>query len=374
MVPDERAPRAAPIASLYFGYFAAVGVFAPFLALYLERRGIRADRIAFILALLPFFRVVSNPAWTALADRLGSASAVMRLVAVGSFGLFLPLELDPRGVALVAVLLLFTVFRSPATSLLDVLALQWSARTGRPFGQIRAWGTAGYTVATFGAGVLIRDYGIDVIIHITAALLACTAIATFALPPSPPPARVSLRPALRVLFRRPRFVAFLVTAALHQFGLGAYDSLFPAHLTHLSDASTAGFSIALGATAEVLFMTLARGMIASLGLTRTLAIAYGITAVRWVLVALQLLHAFTFGAFYLAAVALVDEESPREVRTSAQGIFGALTWGLASSAGLAVAGWLQRHGGMPRVFEVGSGCCLLAMAIALWMGRQRVSD
>jgi PPP family 3-phenylpropionic acid transporter len=82
------------------------------------------------------------------------------------------------------------------------------------------------------------------------------------------------------------------------------------------------------------------------------------------------MHAFTFGAFYLAGVALVDEESPREVRASAQGIFGAATWGLASSLGLAAAGWLQRHGGLPRVFEVASIASLVAMVIA-WRGRAR---
>lgn len=381
---DGQPPRASALATVYFGYFAALGVFGPFVALYLEHRGLSPDRIAFLLALLPFFRVVSTPAWTALADRLHSASFVLRIVAVGSTAAFALLEWEPSGAALVLVLLAFTVFRSPATALMDVLTLQWSTRTGGAFGQVRAWGTVAYTLATFGAGVLIQDRGPAVIIPTALVLLALTSVATFALPRGTPPGHTPLLPALRVLLRRPRFMLFLATAALHQLGLGAYDALFPAYLTHLSDSTTAGFSIALGAAAEVLTMTLARGLFIRLGLTRTLAIAYGVSALRWalmamvttpwILVALQTLHAFTFGAFYLAGVALVDEESPPEVRASAQGIFGAVTWGLASSAGLAVAGLLQRHGGLPRVFMAAACLCALAALIALQLGARAQRD
>ncbi len=376
---DRHGLRAPALATVYFGYFAALGVFGPFVALYLEHRGVPQDRIAFVLALLPFFRVVSTPAWTALADRLHSASAVLRFVTFASFGVFALFESRPTGLALVLLLLAFTTLRSPATSLMDVLALQWAARSGGSFGQVRAWGTIGFTLATFGAGAMIHAHGPDVIIHTSLVLLGVTAIATLRLPRGAAPARVRLLPALGVLLRRRRFVLFLATVSLHQLGLGAYDALFPAYMTHLSTATTAGLAIAVGASAEVLFMTRARGVLVSLGLPRTLALAYAASAVRWLLlamirapwalVAIQVMHALSFGAFYLAAVALVDEESPPEVRASAQGIFAAVGWGLASSAGLALAGWLLRHGGLPRVFQVASVFSVVSMLLALAMQR-----
>jgi hypothetical protein len=283
---------------------------------------------------------------------------------------------------LIAILVAFTIFRSPSTALMDVLALDATSRSERSFGQLRAWGTAGYTVATFGAGVMLRDYGTRVIVYTTSALLALTTLFTLALPSVAPPRRVALLPALRVLVRRRRFVLFLLTAALHQLGLGAYDSLFPAYLTHLSDATVAGFSIALGATAEVLFMTFGRRWISRHGAGRVLMVAYAVSSVRWfllatlrspaALVAIQLLHAFTFGAFYLAAVALVDDESPSELRASAQGIFSALTWGFASSVGLAISGVVSRHGGMPAVFATACVFSLASTIVAAALGRERV--
>src|SRR5207247_1700869 len=143
-------------------------------------------------------------------------------------------------------------------------------------------------------------------------------------------------------------------------GLGAYDALFPAYLTRLSTATYAGAAIAFGAIAEIVFMNRGRGVLKSLGLGGTLVLAYSVSSVRWlvvalvpqpiVLIAIQALHAFTFGAFYLACVAIVDAESPPEVRASGQGIFATTTWGLASAASLTLAGWIEPRGGMRGVF------------------------
>lgn len=374
---DTHGSRAPALATAYFCYFAALGAFGPFLALYLERRGVPGDRVAFLLALLPFFRVVFTPAWTVLADRIQSAGTVLRVAAVSSCLVSAAFECRPTGITLVLLLIAFTAVRSPATSLMDVLTLQWAARTGGSFGRLRAWGTVGFTGAAFGAGALIHARGPEVIVHLSVVLLAVTAIATLRLARDGAPERVKLTPALGVLLHRRRFMLFLATVSLHQLGLSAYDSLFPSYLTQLSNATVAGLAIAVGAAAEVLFMTRARRVVASLGLPRTLALAYAASAVRWLLmavlrapwalVAVQLLHAFTFGAFYVAAVALVDEESPPEVRASAQGIFSAVAWGLASSAGLAMAGWLMQYGGLQRVFQVATCLSVVSMALALAM-------
>jgi PPP family 3-phenylpropionic acid transporter len=79
----------------------------------------------------------------------------------------------------------------------------------------------------------------------------------------------------------------------------------------------------------------------------------------------QALHALTFGAFYTAGVALVDRESPPEVRASAQGLFSIISWGLACSASLALAGWLQsRTGTMRDVFLAAAAAALFAAVLA----------
>jgi PPP family 3-phenylpropionic acid transporter len=376
-VPEPASPRelARSVATVYFGYFAALGVAGPFLAVFLEHRGLRPADAAYLLALLPLPRVLATPGWTLLADRLRSARAVLRIVCLGAMAAFAALELRLPIAGVVAALLLFTIFRSPATSLIDVLALEWVRRSGSEFGRIRAWGTVGFTVAIFGAGLLVDRWGSESLITTTVALLALTSIATLTLPHVAPPHPAPIGPALAVLLRRPRFVRFLATCALHQIGLAAYDNLFAAQLTALATPTHAGLAIAFGATAEVLFMLFGREAVQRLGLARTLAVAYAATALRWFAVAfvsnpvalilVQALHAFTFGAFYVAGVALVDRESPPEVRASAQGIFGAFTWGLASAVSLAIAGTLESRGGMRAVWIAATVASIAGAVVAL---------
>ena len=230
-------PHGSRITFAYFVYFAALGAAGPFLALVLERRGLRASEVAYVLALLPITRVLSTPGWTLLADRLQSAGAVLRLVAVGALVSFAALEFRVSQPGLVVALMIFTAFRAPVTALIDVLALQWSGRTGGEFGQLRAWGTAGFLVATMLTGFLVScGLGATVIVHVTVVLLAATALSTYALQRGAAPERVGWLGALSVLLRRPRYVLFLVTAGLHQLGLAAYDGLFAAYMTHRSSA------------------------------------------------------------------------------------------------------------------------------------------
>ena len=140
-------------------------------------------------------------------------------------------------------------------------------------------------------------------------------------------------------------------------------------------------AVGWGAIAEVIYMTRGHRLLRALGRGNILAVSYAVSAVRWwivatttssaVLIAVQGLHAFTFGAFYLAGVELVDAESPPEVRASAQGVFSAFTWGVAATASLSLAGSLERHGGTSAVFMVGAAEASVASAIAVAMARMK---
>src|SRR5207244_2941960 len=114
------------------------------------------------------------------------------------------------------------------------------------------------------------------------------------------------------------------------------DNFYPLYVTGFSTATWAGVAVALGAAAEVLFMARGTGVLRSLGPARALTLSYLVSALRWVVLAYarsvplvvlaQLAHALTFGAYYMAAVGMVDAESPPEVRVSAQGIYNTVAF------------------------------------------------
>jgi PPP family 3-phenylpropionic acid transporter len=384
---DEGEDRvAAPLAATYGSFLGALGVYGPFLASYLEdSRGLSPSTAAYLLALMPITGAVATPVWTLVADRLGSAVRVLRLVASGALLAFLALLVPRTGLVFVAgTLVLFSALRAPGTALIDVVALDWVARRGGQFGRIRSAGTIGFTVGAVATSLVVSRFGASSMLLVGAAVLSLTVFAVHRLPPvggAPRAEAARLLPALGLLLRRRRFALFLVTAVLHQVGLGPYDSLFPARLTQLAGAEFAGAAIALGTASELVVMLLAARLIRRLGLARTLGLAYAGSAGRWFILSVavsrwpltlaQVFHGLTYGAFYASAVALVDAEAPRDVRASAQGIFSMVTWGLASSAAIAFAGALQRIAGMSLVFSVATGASVLAAVLSWWLGPSR---
>jgi PPP family 3-phenylpropionic acid transporter len=167
----------------------------------------------------------------------------------------------------------------------------------------------------------------------------------------------------------------LVCSALVQIGLAPYDCLFPAYLTRLASSTYAGVAVAVGAMAELAFMLSGARIVQRVGNGRVFVIACGSGLVRWglmavttspvALIALQLFHALGFGAFYLSAVALVDEESPLEVRASAQGIFNAVCFGIGAAASLSWAGFIEPFVGLRGVFAIGSVASAFAALLAI---------
>jgi PPP family 3-phenylpropionic acid transporter len=91
----------------------------------------------------------------------------------------------------------------------------------------------------------------------------------------------------------------------------------------------------------------------------------GFTRDPIVLLAVQSLHALTFGAYYVASVAIVDEESASSTRTTGQGIVGAWSYGVAAALALSFSGFVERHYGLSVVFRIGAIASTIAALIPL---------
>ena len=375
MTPGTRARDQRPftLGAAYVANFGALAASSPFLALYLGLVGFSPPVVAQLLALLVLVPVVATPAWTFLADRVGSIGGVLRVVTAGALVSFAALLLDPTPALVAASLLVFVTFRAPFGALLDALTLREVRDKGGSFGAVRAWGTAGYALGAVVTGALVARDGTRAVLHVTIAFLGASSVTALAVRGAgamPPKSDVRVWALLASLLRRPRVLLLFAIAFLQEIGLAPYDSLFPAYMTKLAGATAAGVAVAVGASAEFLFLLGAGPIVRRLGAERLLMIACAVSAARWTavvfvtsttaLIAIQALHALSFGAFYVASVTLMDRETPPSLRASGQGIFGSLSFGVAAATGLSVAGLLQRHGGIPAIFSLAAGASLLA--------------
>jgi MFS transporter, PPP family, 3-phenylpropionic acid transporter len=375
---SDVAPRdasATVFAGYYFAWFAAIGAFGPFLASFLESRGLSARGAAWVLAALPLARGLVTPMWTYAADRMRSPGRVLQLVAAGAALSFAALVVVKTPAAVVAIVALYTVFRAPSGPLADSLVLAWSKRTSKPFGRVRAWGSVGYLVAAFGAGTLLERAGPETAVTLTLMLLTAAALCAFAVPAAPPRKSPPLWGAFRRVASDLVVLRVLVAGVLTQMGQAPYDMLFPTWFARRAGGTWAGASIALGVACEIVVMLYSRPWLSRLGPSRVMALSCAAGALRWVLVArassdvviglAQLLHAFSFGTFFLASVESLDRAAPPEVRASVQGVQHTVVYSGGSALGLGLAGALGGVVAMREVFAVAALCAVVSTGLML---------
>ena len=372
------------LAAFYFCYFAAVGVFEPYLTPFWRDRGFSPAQVGLLYAILPAVTVIAPFLWTAVADLTGSGRAIFlaNTWVAAAAAVLLP-ALDGFLPAAAAALL-FALVRAPLIPMANSFSLQ--ALAGRPhrFAAIRLWGTVGYILAAVGTGLLLRWMGLGTGIYgIAVAMTGCGLVGwagrgrrAAVLPP------VAIRDLVRAV-GDPRLLLLLGATGLARVSSGPYDTFFTIHLGRLGfDRTFAGCAWALAATSELALMLAWPRIGTALTPRSWLTAALGMHAARWLLsmgastpaslLLIQLTHAVTFGAFYLAAVQEVDRLAPPGVRASAQGLFSSLSFGLGGTVGDGLSGLFLARLGMRGLYAAAAGIAAAATAL-YWAGSRPVA-
>ena len=348
-------------------FFAAMGVSVAFLPLWMADRGLSADEIGQVLALVSLLRILAVPAWGRAADTFGrgvllllaAGVAACAATVLGATHGFLPILLVAavQGIASSAIVPL-----TDATT----LAL---ARAGRlEYGRARAWGSASYMLATAAAGPFLQWAGTAVVPAVLALGYGCTAL----LAPFLPDARAGgagrdLRAADTRLLRLPAFRAGVLASALVQASHAAYYGFAALHWRQAGLSDTLiGLLIAEGIVAEVALFVWGRALVERLGPARLTAIAASCALVRWTatayvtapaaLAGIQLLHAGTFAFQHLSTMQVLSRTVPPHRAGTAQALMSVLGGSLPMGVLTWVAGSLYgQMGGQVFLLMAASG-------------------
>jgi PPP family 3-phenylpropionic acid transporter len=343
------------LAVFYAALFVALGVQVPFLPLWLAAKGLDAGAIGIVLSLPMIVRVFAIPLATRGADRhdaLHKVIVIASAMAVLGYG---ALGLTQGVVAITLAYALASAFFTPLIPLADAYALRGLGHIGRAYGPVRLWGSAAFIVGTFAAGLLLDVIAARDLIWIMVATLAMTTAAAFALSPLTLRDGVAAKglPFARDLLRDPVLLAAAAAASLIQASHAIYYGF------SALDWTTAGFDggaiaalWALGVVAEIALFAISGRL--SIAPTTLLMLGGAGAVIRWgamafdpppaLLPLLQCLHAFSFGATHLGAVAVVARRAPAALAATAQGYF-AVALGLVMAAALGVSGVLYAHWG-----------------------------
>ena len=369
------------LSAFYFFYFAYLGAFAPFFALYLTSIGMNAVEIGVLMALPQLTRILAPHLWGWLADHTGRRIGVVRISGAAGMIAFLGVFAGDSFAWLFAVLFAMMFFWSAALPLVEATTLSKLGDETARYGRIRVWGSVGFIAAVVAVGYLIDATAPRSVLWVIAALMAGMLLLSFTLSEAKPEPHESDDLPVWQIVRKPAVLAVIGASALMAAAHGPYYTFYTIHLVdHGYSKSAAGWLWALGVICEIgIFIWMSRlyraFTLRSILIASTLLAALRFVVIGWsadsivLLLAAQTLHAASFGSFHAAAIGVVHKLFRGRHQARGQAIYGSLAYGLGGTVGGLASGYAWGGLGPALTFTLAGGCGLLAAGVLWrWLG------
>ncbi len=371
------------LSGFYFCYFATLGAWLPYWSLYLDEQGHPPKVIGILLAVTLLTKVVAPWLWGWLADRGGGYLRFVRFGGLMAWVSFLLIFLSDSLGWLLAVLALTAFFWNAVLPQFEVFTLSHLRDRPERYSLVRLWGSVGFIAAVGLLGLFFSAVSIRFLPWVLVLLLGAIWFSSLLLPPSPPRPRQESRRSLATELLRPATLAFLAAAFLIQLSHGPYYTFYSILLEDRGHTRPLiGMLWALGVGSEVLLFLALPRFLGRIDVRLLLFVSALLTALRWaiiafsagslpLLIAAQLLHAASFGAFHAASIERVRSSFRGGLEGRGQALYSALSFGAGGALGAWGSGWLWTPGGQG-VFLAAAGCGLLASCLLalLFLGRR----
>lgn len=327
-----------------FLFFAGIACVSPFIVLYYQELGFTGAQIGLLTGITPLVTFFSAPLWSGLADATRQHRLIMSLAILsGVMALFI-FPMLSAFVPIFAVAILYTVFIAPVSPFADSATMFMLANEKELYGRVRIGGTIGYGLAAFAAGMLVQDYGLRFAFWGCAALFLLMLGVSQQLIHGQREIDAPMGGSARVLLTSPRWLVFLTMAFAGGVMLAVQNNYFFSYLKELgADESTMGLALTIGTISEVPVLFFANWLLKRLKPYGLFMLTLMVVGLRFLLYAatgepgivmfIQLLNGLTVPAMWVAGVAYADENAPPGLRTTAQGLFGALVLGFGMAVG-----------------------------------------
>ncbi len=351
--------------------FWSLAGYVVFFAAWLAHNGLDEYQIALILGVSQALKNLLAPFTALWADGFKlKKTPILYMNILGVLSVLLLFYVD-QYVSIFLITIFFALSSSAIVPILDGLSMKGAERYGFDYGHTRLWGSLAFIVSSILCGIYIEYYGYDVVIIwlLIGAVLAL--IAGLFLPILPEKVKladvgldssgdsVSKRPTrgkfdltgALILVKQPIFISILVTVAFIFASHAVYYGFSTIHWAKLGySGRMIGLLWSVGVLAEVVLFMFSNKLANLMGPRRLLIWAAIAALVRWAITALdpalywlfivQILHAFTFAAAYLASLHLITRSVPEDLISTAMAISASINSGIFMAAAMFVGGLL----------------------------------
>lgn len=342
-------------------YFFASGAFMSYWPVWLRDRGVADSEIGTLFMSRQLVSVAATLAIGWIAHRIGNVRGVILALAAVATILMTGYQFSHSFFAILLVTLVWGGVWAPTMALYDGVLVNETRARGLDYSSLRVWGSVAFILGAILCGVAVDRQGPAWVLYV--ALAGIVLLVPFALwlPAADAQHRDAAKHAsfgIPDLLRSRPFLLFMIAAGLCQashavlYGFGTL-TWRAAGIDDVTISLLWGESVAV----EIVLMLASPWLLARLGATGMIGLALGCGMVRWLgmafttelwaLVLLQALHAGTFAACHLGAMAFLQRALPPSGMALGQSVYYAIGTGAAQAmifqiAGVLYADWGQR--------------------------------
>ena len=335
-------------------YFFAAGALMSYWPVWLRERGVSDAEIGTLFMSRQLVGIVAMLTIGWIAHRIGNVRGVIVALAASATVLMTGYQFSTTFLAILAVTLVWGGVWAPTLALYDGILVNETRRRGIDYGRLRAWGSAAFIAGTVACGAAVDRNGPDWILYVGFAGIVLLVPLALWLPKAAPrePDDTGHAPfGIRDLLTSRPFLLFMLAcglcqashAVLYSFGTLTWRA---AGIDDVTISLLWGESVAV----EILLMLASPWLLKRLGVCGLIGLALGCAMVRWLgmafttelpaLVALQALHAGTFAACHLGAMAFIQRALPPSGTALGQSVYSALGTGATQAVIFQIAGVL----------------------------------
>jgi MFS transporter, PPP family, 3-phenylpropionic acid transporter len=367
-------------------YFFALGAFISYWPVWLRDRGISDAEIGTLFMSRQLVSVVATLGIGWLAHRLAGLHGLLLALAAVAAALMGAYQISHTFLALLLVTVVWGCVWPPINALYDGVLVTETRARGFDYGRVRLWGSITFILGTFLCGIAVDLNGPPWVLYVGLLGVALLTPLALCLPAAHAPAHDARRHApfgIRDLLTSRPFLLFLVAAGFCQ---SSHAVLYSFGTLTWRAAGIDDVTISLlwveSVAVEILLMLFSSRLLAKLGVCGLIGLGLACGLVRWLgmaftselgaLIFLQALHAGTFAACHLGAMAFIQRALPASGAALGQSVYYALGTGATQAiiyqfAGLLYAEFGQRAFlGMFAVSAVGMAAII--MLARIWKG------